>query len=64
MHFSEETEEMRFPDTISVLRHIKNTGVGGMTHVPIKKEQLKQYDKKFQNKLTYHPLYLILKNSG
>ena len=30
----------------------------------VKKEQLKQYDKKFQNKLTYHPLYLILKNSG
>lgn len=64
MHFSEEIKTMGFPDTISVLRHIKNTGVGGMTHAPIKKEQLKQYDRKFQNKLTYHPLYLILKNPG
>ncbi len=53
MHFSEETEEMRFPDTISVLRHIKNTGVGGMTHVLIKKEQLKQYDTQGLNGLVH-----------
>lgn len=64
VHYSQETEELSFPDTISLLRHIKNTGVGGMSHAPVKKEQLKQYAEKYQNVLTYNPVYLVLKKPG
>lgn len=64
VHYSEEIRELSFPDTISLLRHIKNTGVGGMRHSIIKKEQLKQYAQKYKNKLTYNPVYLILKKPG
>ena len=64
IHYSEETEELQFPDTISLLRHIKNTGVGGMSHTVLKKEQLKQYTNKFHNILTYNPVYCILKKAS
>lgn len=64
MHSSQEIHELSFPDTISLLRHIRNTGVGGMNHTAIKKEQLKQYAEKYQNILTYNPVYLVLKKPG
>lgn len=64
VHFSQEIRELSFPDTISLLRHIKNTGVGSMNHSVIKKEQLKQYAEKYKNKLTYNPVYLVLKKPG
>lgn len=64
VHSSQEIHELSFPDTINLLRHIKNTGVGGMSHTVIKKERLKQYAKKYQNILTYNPVYCILKKPG
>lgn len=64
VHSSQEIHELSFPDTINLLRHIKNTGVGGMSHTAIKKEQLKQYAQKYQNILTYNPVYLVLKKFG
>lgn len=64
VHSSQETEELSFPDTISLLRHIKNTGVGGMSHTVLKKEQLKEYAQKYKNILTYNPVYLVLKKPG
>lgn len=64
IHFSQETHELQFSDTISLLRHIKNTGVGGMNHTVLKKEQLKQYTNKFHNILTYNPVYLVLKKKN
>lgn len=64
VHSSQEIVELRFPDTISLLRHIKNTGVGGMSHTAVKKEQLRQYAQKYQNILTYNPVYCILKKRG
>lgn len=64
VHSSQEIHELKFSDTISLLRHIKNTGVGGMSHTTIKKEQLKQYAEKYKNILTYNPVYLVLKKPG
>lgn len=64
VHSSQEIHELKFSDTISLLRHIKNTGVGGMSHTAIKKEQLKQYAEKYKNILTYNPVYLVLKKPG
>lgn len=64
VHSSQEIHELSFPDTISLLRHIKNTGVGSMSHSVIKKEQLKRYADKYRNKLTYNPVYLVLKKKG
>lgn len=64
VYYAQEIEKLQFPDTISLLRHIKNTGVGGMSHTVLKKEQLKQYERKFQNTLTYNPVYLVLKKKS
>lgn len=64
VYFAEEKKELQFSDTMSLLRHIKNTGVGGMSHTVLKKEQLKQYASKFHNKLTYNPVYLVLKKKS
>lgn len=61
VHSSQEILELHFPDTISLLRHIKNTGVGGMSRTAVKKEHLRQYAQKHQNILTYNPVYCILK---
>lgn len=62
LHFSENLEKVPFDSVLDILRHIKKTGVGGLAHTVLKKSQIKQYEKKFGPILTYHPLYLILKN--
>lgn len=62
IHFSEHTEQISFENPIEILRHIKKTGVGGMVNTVIKKSLLKQYEKEFGPVLTYHPVYLVLKN--
>lgn len=62
VHFSEQEVQIPFDSPLSVLRHIKKTGVGGMVNTVIKKSQLKQYEKEFHSVLTYHPVYLVLKN--
>lgn len=64
VHYSQEIKELSFPSTISLLKHIKNTGVGGMSRTVLKKEQLKQYAQKYRNILTYNPVYLILKKQS
>lgn len=62
IHFSEHAEQISFANPIEILRHIKKTGVGGLVNTVIKKSQLKQYEKEFGSVLTYHPVYLVLKN--
>ena len=63
LHFSEQTETIPFAGVMDILRHIQKTGVGGMAHAAVKKSQIKQYEQQFGSVLTYHPVYLILKNT-
>ena len=47
---------------LEALRHLKHTGVNSLSpHFPITKSLLEKYNKRYQNTLTYHPIYLIAK---
>ncbi len=61
-YFYQEEKQFRFNKTIDIFRHIKKTGVGGLMRTYLSKAQCREYEKKYQNTLTYHPIYLILKN--
>lgn len=61
-YFYQEEKKLHFQNTIDIFRHIKKTGVGGLMQTYLSKTQCREYEKKYQNILTYHPIYLILKN--
>lgn len=62
LYFHQEEKQLHFNTTIDIFRHIKKTGVGGLMRSYLSKTQCREYEKKYQNILTYHPIYLILKN--
>ena len=55
--------ELKFDDVFDVLRHLKATGVNAVTNESFSvcklKDKLKIYEQKYNNKLTYKPLYII-----
>ena len=55
--------ELKFDNSLDILKHLKATGVNAIkkNNFSIKelKEKLKLYELKYQNKLTYNPLYVI-----
>ena len=58
----EEEEILHFPTPLEALRHLKHTGVNSLSsHFPIAKSLLEKYNERYQNTLTYHPIYLIAK---
>ncbi len=58
----EKEYELKFDDSFDILRHLKSTGVNALTKEKFSikelKEKLKLYKSKYQNKLTYNPLYV------
>ncbi len=58
----EEIKTLEFSSSHELLRHLKYTGVNSfknkLTYSQIK-EKMKILEEKFQNKLTYNPLYII-----
>ena len=58
----EEEEILHFSTPLEALRHLKHTGVNSLSpHFPITKSLLEKYSERYQNTLTYHPIYLIAK---
>lgn len=61
-----ERMELKFNTPIAILKHLKSTGVNSLasSHLTYKqiKENLKVLEEKYQNTLTYTPVYLIYKN--
>ena len=59
----EKKYELKFDNSLDILKHLKATGVNAIkkNNFLIKelKEKLKLYELKYQNKLTYNPLYVI-----
>ncbi|MCV3548783.1 malonyl-ACP O-methyltransferase BioC [Campylobacter sp. CNRCH_2013_0671h] len=58
----EELKELKFDDTLELFRHLKLSGVNALSEkFFIGKAFLKNYEKEFQNTLTYHPLFFLVR---
>ena len=59
----EKKYELKFENSFEVLRHLRNTGVNAIRRhnfsVAEIKEKMKNYEIKYNNRLTYCPLYVI-----
>ena len=58
-----EIKKIEFKDSISILKHLKATGVNSVTNKKFSYKELKQnlslFEKKYNNTLTYNPIYVI-----
>ena len=70
VHAGEESVTLSFPSPIEVLKHIKQTGVAGISRHSWSKGMLNDFITRYTDRfslpeggvaLSYHPLYLILK---
>ncbi|MBZ7934188.1 MULTISPECIES: malonyl-ACP O-methyltransferase BioC [Campylobacter] len=52
---------LEFESPLEVFRHLKLSGVNSLGYHTLTKTFLKDYEKKFQNKLTYHPIFIYVK---
>lgn len=59
---TQELVELSFDNTLDVFRHLKLSGVNSLGFYPLNKGFLKEFEEKFQNKLTYHPVFILCKN--
>lgn len=68
VHQSEELHRLTFPDPVSVLHHLKATGVTGIRKERWNKTTLRTFAESYRNRfaptpdgvqLTYHPVYLV-----
>ncbi|ELC1245209.1 malonyl-ACP O-methyltransferase BioC [Campylobacter jejuni] len=59
---TQELVELSFNNALDVFRHLKLSGVNSLGFYPLNKGFLKEFEEKFQNKLTYHPVFILCKN--
>lgn len=59
---TQELVELSFDNALNVFRHLKLSGVNSLGFYPLNKGFLKEFEEKFQNKLTYHPVFILCKN--
>ncbi|TKX32556.1 methyltransferase domain-containing protein [Campylobacter aviculae] len=52
---------LEFENPLEVFRHLKLSGVNSLGYHALSKTFLKDYEKRFQNKLTYHPIFIYVK---
>lgn len=57
----EEIETLNFDSPAEILRHLKLTGVNSLSQNKFRISQLKVLENKFHNRLTYNPLYIIIR---
>lgn len=59
----EEIKTLQFKNPNEILEHLKKTGVNSVSKKPLKisviKKNLKILEEKYQNQLTYNPIYII-----
>ncbi len=59
----DENYELNFDNTFNILKHLKLTGVNALKKESFSikelKEKMKNYQLKYENKLTYNPMYVI-----
>ncbi|EAI0811025.1 malonyl-ACP O-methyltransferase BioC, partial [Campylobacter jejuni] len=54
---TQELIKLSFDNALDVFRHLKLSGVNSLGFYPLNKGFLKEFEEKFQNKLTYHPVF-------
>ncbi|HEF6268390.1 TPA: malonyl-ACP O-methyltransferase BioC [Campylobacter jejuni] len=59
---TQELIKLSFDNALDVFRHLKLSGVNSLGFYPLDKGFLKEFEEKFQNKLTYHPVFILCKN--
>lgn len=59
---TQELIKLSFDNALYVFRHLKLSGVNSLGFYPLNKGFLKEFEEKFQNKLTYHPVFILCKN--
>ncbi|EOY8667937.1 malonyl-ACP O-methyltransferase BioC [Campylobacter jejuni] len=59
---TQELIKLSFDNALNVFRHLKLSGVNSLGFYPLNKGFLKEFEEKFQNKLTYHPVFILCKN--
>ncbi|BDD04069.1 malonyl-ACP O-methyltransferase BioC [Aureibacter tunicatorum] len=71
LHFEEETKCIYFQSPIDILRHLKLTGVNGISKTTWNKSSLQNFQRKYSQyqsdkgyTLTYNPLYIIGKKKN
>lgn len=58
---TEEIVNLEFQNALEVFRHLKLSGVNSLGFYRLNKQFLKEFEEKFQNKLTYHPIFILCK---
>ncbi|MCW1847089.1 malonyl-ACP O-methyltransferase BioC [Campylobacter jejuni] len=58
---TQELIKLSFDNALDVFRHLKLSGVNSLGFYPLNKGFLKEFEEKFQNKLTYHPVFILCK---
>ncbi len=69
LYFDEDISTLYFDSPIEVLKHIKNSGTNGLKPLSWTFSKLKNFEKFYKEnftennkvKLTYHPIYVVLK---
>ncbi|EAL1636611.1 malonyl-ACP O-methyltransferase BioC [Campylobacter jejuni] len=59
---TQELIKLSFDNALDVFRHLKLSGVNSLGFYPLNKGFLQEFEEKFQNKLTYHPVFILCKN--
>ena len=61
-----EIKTLKFEKSIDILKHLKLTGVNSISQTPLNykkiKQSLKKLEEKYENTITYNPLYIISVN--
>ncbi len=59
----EEIMNLDFPTSLDVFRHLRLSGVNALSQNGfIGKNMLCEYERRFKNRLTYHPIYMLLRH--
>ena len=58
---TEEIVNLEFQNALEVFKHLKLSGVNSLGFYRLNKQFLKEFEEKFQNKLTYHPIFILCK---
>lgn len=58
---TQELINLEFKSALDVFRHLKFSGVNSLGNYFLNKAFLKEFEEKFQNKITYHPIFILCK---
>ncbi|KAA6226476.1 MULTISPECIES: methyltransferase domain-containing protein [unclassified Campylobacter] len=61
LNLSEKKFELEFDSALSVFRHLKLNGTNSFGPFFLSKKFLKDYEKRFKNKLSYHCIFILCK---